>query len=99
MLSSVQQSQSPVSPADALTRQPINFSKSITGKMQAAFLQELGKVELVPYDELPAEVKDRINEQMREAEEKNDQDRIEALLQMLPSSKKVSLSGNNIVPL
>ena len=67
--------------------------------MQAAFLQELGKVELVPYDELPAEVKDRINEQMREAEEKNDQDRIEALLQMLPSSKKVSLSGNNIVPL
>lgn len=94
MLSSVQQSQSPASPADALTRHPINVSKSTTGKMQAAFLQELGQVELVPYDQLPAEVKNRIKEQMREAEEKNDQDRIEALLQTLPSSKKVSLTGN-----
>ena len=75
------------------SRHPAQISKFTTSKMQAAFQNEMEAANLgtsivpQPFDLLPNDVQAHFHEQVREAKERNDQERIAALIDMLPSKK------------
>ena len=86
---------SPGSPIDTSSRYPVKISKFTTSHMQAAFQNEMEaanlgtSISLQSFDLLPKDVQDHFHDQMREAERLNDQERIAALIDMLPSKKLV----------